>query len=644
MIKATKPLQQEAGQQNTQNASSVVQKKEAKSSPYSTREGQKGAVQAKQKPIQAKQAPIQRAGGSSKSSNIASAMGQQYGVDTSSLQMNHNSSFPNQVGAEATIQGNKIDFAPGKDSEKNIKHEVGHYIINTQRGTPPKADTSINGQPVNTTDEAAADKMMNAPLQTKMSEGSTMDTQSKGSQSKVVQNKGGAIQAKLKVGGAFYDENSENIYDAYGHDSYGHHIKRMLEKEGTYVFTDWSEAKGFIDGNVHNKGVIGDKTIQLENKLYAIGESHDKSPKGTIDGGINPSNLIYEQSMVDDEGGDGNGKMDHTLLQSMFIITTVAETFNKGAKLGNHASYVLGTLAGVPEVGLVKQEADQGLKNKPAVLRQAAASYNLLKAKMARDSQGRTDTLNNNQMMSANMQGKAMYSDNNLTDASDFADAGDKVNDVRDYFFANQIKSNSSLPMIAVMGDDHMNGTINYLTQAGMAPDKVYRKLPGDAKAFADDIGQKVDGDGSGNDLYGALPDNMKKAKVVIGKLAPVKQQSVDFSSISLGGPPSKGQSLKKKSKKKSRKKSPKKESKLQSSSSTLQDQNVDPFTDSSWDVDFSEFSKGQEEQDFLFGNSSQSSSQQKQKQKEQDFLFGNSSQSSSDQKKKKDEWDDFPW
>lgn len=105
-------------------------------------------------------------------------MGQQYGVDTSPLQFKHNSSFPGKVNADATIQGKNIEFAPGKDNEANIKHEVGHYIINTQRGTPPKADSTVNGQAVNTSDETAADKMMNTPLQRKESTGQTNIDQS----------------------------------------------------------------------------------------------------------------------------------------------------------------------------------------------------------------------------------------------------------------------------------------------------------------------------------------------------------------------------------------------------------------------------------------------------------------------------------
>ncbi|OJJ23021.1 hypothetical protein BKI52_01320 [marine bacterium AO1-C] len=130
-------------------------------------------IQAKQKPIQAKQKPLQRNIGNKKSAEIASTMGQQYGVDTSNLQFNHNSSFPATVNAEATIQGNKIDFAPGKDTTDNIKHEIGHHIVNTKRGTPPKADSVVNGQTVNTSDEAAADNIMKAPLATQ-NEGSSV--------------------------------------------------------------------------------------------------------------------------------------------------------------------------------------------------------------------------------------------------------------------------------------------------------------------------------------------------------------------------------------------------------------------------------------------------------------------------------------
>ncbi|WP_299461645.1 hypothetical protein [uncultured Microscilla sp.] len=160
------PIQQKNKQEVDQ--SSLPQQNTVQTKSESTIQAKQKPVQAKQKAIQAKQKPVQRNGtGNKKSTEIAHTMGQQYGVDTSSLEFNHNSSFPGKVNAEATIQGNKIDFAPGKDSESNIKHEVGHHIVNTKRGTPPKADASVNGQAVNTTDEVAADKIMNTPLQMK---------------------------------------------------------------------------------------------------------------------------------------------------------------------------------------------------------------------------------------------------------------------------------------------------------------------------------------------------------------------------------------------------------------------------------------------------------------------------------------------
>ncbi len=108
------------------------------------------------------QSPVQRQ--PSKSGEIAQAMGQQHGVDTSALTFKHNSSFPASVGAAATIQGKEIHFGPGHDSTKNIKHEVGHAIDNAINGTP-KGDTVVNGQKVDATREAAADRMMNTPLQ-----------------------------------------------------------------------------------------------------------------------------------------------------------------------------------------------------------------------------------------------------------------------------------------------------------------------------------------------------------------------------------------------------------------------------------------------------------------------------------------------
>ncbi|WP_299456838.1 hypothetical protein [uncultured Microscilla sp.] len=172
----------------------VVQAKAQQDLATQAKQGQLSAIQTKHQPVQrsqgykphqARQKPIQRKT-QSKAESISQSMGEQYGVDTSKLQFNHNSSFPKSVGAEATIQGNKIDFAPGKDTETNIKHEVGHAIDNAKNGTP-KGDRVVNGQVVDTTREAAADKMMNTPLQRKASDTTSDLSQHNGTTNQVLQ-------------------------------------------------------------------------------------------------------------------------------------------------------------------------------------------------------------------------------------------------------------------------------------------------------------------------------------------------------------------------------------------------------------------------------------------------------------------------
>lgn len=156
-VQENKVMQQKQG---------VAQRK--KNNNYRTKEGQKPPISRQTGALhQAKQRPVQRATGNAKSVDIAEKMGEQYNVNTSKMTFEHGSSDPEKVGAEATLQDHKAKFAPGQDTVANIKHEIGHFIINTQRGTPPKPDKVINGQPVNTTDEAAADKIMNTPLQRK---------------------------------------------------------------------------------------------------------------------------------------------------------------------------------------------------------------------------------------------------------------------------------------------------------------------------------------------------------------------------------------------------------------------------------------------------------------------------------------------
>ncbi|HAS45640.1 MAG TPA: hypothetical protein DCS93_34475 [Microscillaceae bacterium] len=156
--------QQKARKQSQTNKRATIQ---AKHKPIQCKA--KPPIQAKQKPIQAKQALIQRSTsppaqtgapeGSAKFKEIATTLGEQHGVDTSALKATHNSSFPGTVNAAATIQANKIDFAPGEDTTPNMKHEVAHYIDNAKNGTPP-GDRVINGQKVDTTREKVVDKMM----------------------------------------------------------------------------------------------------------------------------------------------------------------------------------------------------------------------------------------------------------------------------------------------------------------------------------------------------------------------------------------------------------------------------------------------------------------------------------------------------
>ncbi|MEM0998579.1 MAG: hypothetical protein AAGN35_16090 [Bacteroidota bacterium] len=101
--------------------------------------------------------------GSHRFRQIATAMGQKYGVDTSGIAATHNSSFPARVNAEATIQKQSIHFAPGKDTDFNMKHEVAHAIDNALHGTP-RGNAIANGYKIDTTREKVADRMAREPL------------------------------------------------------------------------------------------------------------------------------------------------------------------------------------------------------------------------------------------------------------------------------------------------------------------------------------------------------------------------------------------------------------------------------------------------------------------------------------------------
>ncbi|HAS47017.1 MAG TPA: hypothetical protein DCS93_41420 [Microscillaceae bacterium] len=161
-------------QQKGQHKSQTNHPKSIQAKQKTLQRKAKPPIQAKHKPVQAKQSPVQRnqggkttAQGSTQFKEIATTMGEQHGVDTSPLKATHNSSFPQTVNAAATIQGNKIDFAPGEDTTTNMKHEVAHYIDNTKNGTP-QGDKVVNGQKIDTTREKVVDKMAEGTLQRKL--------------------------------------------------------------------------------------------------------------------------------------------------------------------------------------------------------------------------------------------------------------------------------------------------------------------------------------------------------------------------------------------------------------------------------------------------------------------------------------------
>lgn len=102
--------------------------------------------------------PIQR-----QPTDLKTQMGATHGVDLSGIKEIPNSSFPASVGALATIQGNRIHYAPSQFTTANRRHELGHAIDNAKNGTP-KGDTIVNGKNVDTTRENAAQKIADTPF------------------------------------------------------------------------------------------------------------------------------------------------------------------------------------------------------------------------------------------------------------------------------------------------------------------------------------------------------------------------------------------------------------------------------------------------------------------------------------------------
>lgn len=282
-----------------------IKTKQGQLTPLKTKQSDKPPIQAKQKVIPSRHQPVQRS--LSKSEQIAEKMGQQHQVDTSSLQINHNSSFPSKVNAEATIQGNKIDFAPGKDTETNIKHEVGHYIINTKRGTPPQADTTVNGQAVNTTDEQAADKMANAPLQ--MS--STTETTEVSSQntSSLVQRKATGVSSNMPIQRVRVEKN-ERIhqngksggFDRLVQTPIWHQEAEAFEQRlGTQAAND-PRAKQAVQTALQKAKEVFDKVYDDDDQRYAyFGAADNHQDKRTSAGQVLNDPATLEQVVEDEE-------------------------------------------------------------------------------------------------------------------------------------------------------------------------------------------------------------------------------------------------------------------------------------------------------------------------------------------------------
>ena len=99
--------------------------------------------------------------GSFRFQQVATAMGQQHGVDLSNLVATHHSSLPARLNAVAAVRGNQLHFSPGMDSEANIAHEVAHVIDNTLHG-PPRGNLIEDGVRVDTSREATVDHMVAA--------------------------------------------------------------------------------------------------------------------------------------------------------------------------------------------------------------------------------------------------------------------------------------------------------------------------------------------------------------------------------------------------------------------------------------------------------------------------------------------------
>jgi len=141
---------------------------------HKSKQGQKPPIKAKQKSIQRRSKTKSlnkipesdnRLVNQQEIQHISQTMGHQYGVDNSGLNFEIDSSFPRKVDAAATLQSNQAKFAKNQHTQRNVKHEIAHYMINAQKKGTPGTNTQVNGWPINTTDESQADHIAQTPLQ-----------------------------------------------------------------------------------------------------------------------------------------------------------------------------------------------------------------------------------------------------------------------------------------------------------------------------------------------------------------------------------------------------------------------------------------------------------------------------------------------
>ncbi len=322
------PTTQKTVQQNNHRPKTT---KQGKKPLVQAKQSAKPLIQAKQKPVKSRHKPVQRK--LSKSEQIAHTMGQQYGVDTSSLQITHNSSFPGKVNAEATIQGSKIDFAPGKDTEHNIKHEVGHFIDNAKNGTP-KGDKVVNGQTVDTTREKVADKIADTPLQQKSS--SPIGLQSPTNPSSLVQRSpvrmstAGPVQrVRIEPEDRTHHNGDTNGFDALVHTPIWHREAEAFEQRLGVKAANDNRARQAVQAALQKMKKIFKEVYGDDDGVYDLfGLENSSSDKKSSSGQVHDDRNTLMQ-VVDDKTILGNEVDDVNLREKMTAFYNAAY-FGKG--------------------------------------------------------------------------------------------------------------------------------------------------------------------------------------------------------------------------------------------------------------------------------------------------------------------------